>query len=168
MCVWIPRSPADALPASIAESATPTASHTNPSDTLSALNDGHKPKASDDESISRFTWWDHRGTAEWVQYTFDHPQRISAVSVYWWDETRLHRHCRVPESWKLMYRTADGKWAPVEEASPYGTKMDEFNRVTFKPIETTAIRIDAQLQPNWSAGILQWQIEGTTPGSGGH
>lgn len=167
MCVWIPRSAADALPASIAESATATASHTNPSDTLSALNDGRKPKASDDETISRFTWWDHRGTAEWVQYTFDHPQRISAVSVYWWDESRLHRHCRVPESWKLMYRTADGKWAPVEEASSFGTKMDQFNRVTFKPIETTAIRIEAQLQPNWSAGILQWQIEGAAPRAGG-
>jgi DUF1680 family protein len=98
MCVWLPRSAADARPASLAESATASASHTNPSDTIDALNDGRLPKASDDGSIPRFTWWDHRGTAEWVQYTFDHPRRLSAVSAYWWDERRIGRHCRVPES----------------------------------------------------------------------
>jgi DUF1680 family protein len=159
MRVWIPRNPADALSGSLAESATPSASHTNPSDTLDALNDGRVPKASDDESIPRFTWWDHRGTAEWVQYTFDRPQRLSAVSVYWWDERRVGRHCRVPQSWRLTYRTPAGEWAPVPGASRYGTELDQFNRVTFEPISTTAIRLEAQLQPNWSAGLLEWQAE---------
>ena len=56
-----------------------------------ALNDGRVPTSSDDQSIPRFTWWDHRGTAEWAQYTFERPQRLSAVSVYWWDERRIGR-----------------------------------------------------------------------------
>jgi hypothetical protein len=37
--------------------------------------------------------------------------------------------------------------------------MDQYNRVTFEPITTSALRIEAQLQPNWSGGILEWQVE---------
>jgi hypothetical protein len=159
MCVWIPRSAADASQAVVAETAATSASHTNPSDTLAALNDGLEPKHSADESIPRFTWWDHRGTAEWAQYTFDRPTRLSGVAVYWWDERRIKRHCRAPASWRLVYRTAGGEWAPVRGASAYGTDVDAFNRVTFETVETTAIRIEAQLQANWSGGILEWRIE---------
>jgi DUF1680 family protein/alpha-L-arabinofuranosidase len=157
--VWIPRSAAEATPATLAEAATPTASHTNPSDTLAALNDGVLPKDSADGSIPRFTWWDRRGTAEWAQYTFDKPTRLSAASVYWWDERRVDRHCRVPASWRIVYRTAAGEWAAVPNASTYATEIDQLNRVTFDPIETTGIRIEAQLQPGWSGGVLEWTVE---------
>jgi len=163
--VWIWRKPLDVTPATLADSATPSASHVNPSDTLSALSDGILPKASDDESIPRFTWWDHRGSAEWVQYTFNRPTPLSAASVYWWDERRIKRHCRVPESWRIVYRTADGKWTPVTGASAYGTEMDQFNRVTFDAIETTAIRVEVQLQAQWSAGIMEWNLEQPKPAS---
>jgi DUF1680 family protein len=157
--VWIPRSAADVVPGVLADLATPTASHTNPSDTVTAMNDGLLPTDSADESIPRFTWWDHRGSAEWAQYTFDRPTRLSGCSVYWWDERRINRHCRVPASWRVVYKTPAGEWAPVHGASAYGAEIDQFNRVTFDPIETTAIRIEAQLQPQWSGGILEWRID---------
>lgn len=160
--VWIPRAPSGAIPGVLADLASATASHTNPSDTLGALNDGILPKDSADESIPRFTWWDHRGTAEWVQYSFDRPTRLAAVSVYWWDERRVNRHCRAPASWRLVYRTPAGAWAPVTGPSAYGTEIDRLNRATFDPIETTAIRIEAQLQPGWSGGILEWLLEEPT------
>ncbi|QEL15079.1 beta-L-arabinofuranosidase domain-containing protein [Limnoglobus roseus] len=156
--VWVPRTPADATPAVPADVAVPTASHTNPGDSLAALNDGRLPSASDDEKIPRFTWWDHRGTSEWVQYTFDRPTRLAAASVYWWDERRVGRHCRVPASWRLVYRDAKREWVPVANPSAYGTNLDAFNRVTFDPVETTALRLEAKLQPGWSGGILEWQI----------
>jgi DUF1680 family protein len=161
--VWIVRKAEDATPGALADVATASASHVNPSDTLAALNDGVLPKASDDESIPRFTWWDHRGSAEWVQYTFEHPTRLSAASVYWWDERRIKRHCRVPASWRLVYRTKDGTWTPVGGASSFGVEMDRLNRVTFDAVETTAIRLEAQLQPQWSGGILEWTLEETAP-----
>ena len=40
------------------------------SDTVEALIDGKEPKSSNDQSIPRFTWWDHRGSAEWVRVCF--------------------------------------------------------------------------------------------------
>jgi hypothetical protein len=125
----------------------------------SALNDGVEPKDSADESIPRFTWGDHRGTKEWVQYDFDKPRKVSAVEIYWWDETRIKQHCRVPQAWRLLYRDAEA-WKPVERASEFGVKPDQFNRVTFEPVETTAFRIEVRLQPEWSGGILEWQVEG--------
>jgi hypothetical protein len=41
----------------------------------------------------------------------------------------------------------------------YGTKRDSFNRVTFKPVNTTGLRLEVQLQPNVSGGVLEWQVE---------
>jgi hypothetical protein len=125
---------------------------------VAALNDQVEPSASDDAKIPRFTWWDHRGTAEWVQYDFAGPTRVRAVEVYWWDERRINAHCRVPQTWRLLYR--DGQeWRPVRGASAYGTEMDRFNRVTFEPVTTTALRLEVQLQPGWSGGILEWRVE---------
>ncbi len=89
MAVWLPETRALAVATSLAAQARPSASHCFPADSLAAMNNQVEPKKSDDESIPRFTWWDHRGTREWVQYDFDKPTRVSAVAVYWWDEVRL-------------------------------------------------------------------------------
>ena len=101
---------------------------------------------------------DHRGTKEWVQYDLETPTKVSAVEVYWWDERRINAHCRVPQSWRLLHRVG-GEWKPVAGAAAFGVEMDRFNRVTFAPIETTALRIELQLQPGWSGGILEWKVE---------
>lgn len=161
MRVWLAETPLAAkplLPPSIASQAKPTASHCFASDTPAALNDELEPAASDDTKIPRFTWWDHRGTPEWVQYNFAQPQTVSAVAVYWWDERRINANCRVPQSWQLFYKDGES-WKPVADASNYGTQMDEYNRVTFTPVKTTALRLAVQLQPDWSAGILEWRVE---------
>ncbi len=52
----------------------PSASHVH--DALNALCDGIEPGTSGDHSIPRFTWWDHRGGAEWVQYTLVGPVHL--------------------------------------------------------------------------------------------
>lgn len=161
MAVWLPETPAAAKPQpmpTIASRAKPSASHSCPSDSASAMNDQIEPAASDDTKIPRFTWWDHLGTKEWVQYDFDRPRQVSSVEVYWWDERRIKHHCRVPQSWQLLYKDGND-WKPVASASEYGTKMDQFNRVTFTPVTTTALRIEVQLQPKWSGGILEWKAE---------
>src|ERR1022692_4524155 len=170
MRVWIAESPqkASALPpATIASEAKASASHCFANDTTAALNDQLTPNSSDDNQIPRFTWWDHRGTKEWVQYDFEKAGTISSVEVYWWDERRINAHCRVPQSWRLLYKEAatwkpvsdDSDWKPVPDASVYGTEMDQFNRVTFTPVTAKALRMEVQLQPEWSGGILEWQVK---------
>ncbi len=157
MEVWIAADAAHAPVLTLASAATPSASHCFANDTVAALNDGIEPRASDDTTIPRMTWWDHRGTTEWVQYDFKTPRRVAGVEVYWWDERRIHQNCRVPQSWTVQY-VDGGQWRSVTGASAYGTAMDTFNHVTFTPVTTTALRLLVQLQPQWSAGVLEWRV----------
>ena len=158
MIVWVPTTPAGATRPTIASLSTPTASHCFVNDTVGAMNDGVAPKNSSDETRRRFTWWDRRGTDEWVQYDFGQPRRVGGTSVYWWDDSRLGRHCAAPMSWRLVFRKPDGTWEPVRARDEFGTKLDTANTVEFEPVETTALRIEVKLRPNLSAGILQWQV----------
>lgn len=133
------------------------ASHCWDGDTVAALDDELEPKTSDDSSIPRFTWWNHKGTTEWVEYTFDKPRRVSSSQVYWFDDTGRGQ-CRVPKSWRLLYRKG-GQWMPVEMEGVYGVETDCYNPVEFSPVTTDAVRLEAQLQPELSAGILEWKVE---------
>ncbi len=133
------------------------ASHCNEGDTVEAMINGLEPKNSNDHSIPRFTWWSHCGTAEWVQYDLGKARNVSAVEVYWFDDTGVGS-CRVPASWKLLYQEGES-WKPAADASEYGVKADAYNRVTFKPVQTTGLRLEVQLQPNFSGGILQWKVK---------
>jgi hypothetical protein len=131
------------------------ASHTN--DEITAPCDGISPAASGDHSIPRFTWWDHRGTSEWIQYDFKTPRKVSEVSVYWFDDTGVGR-CRVPQSWNLLYKD-NGEWKPVEKPSAFGVQKDAWNTVSFSPVETAALRLEVRLSPDVSGGILEWKVK---------
>ncbi len=160
MQVWLPQgvelSEIPAAPTA-ATTATVTTSHCFASDSAAAVNDGREPRSSGDHDLPRLTWWDHRGTEEWVQLDLAEPTTVSAVEVYWFDDTGVGS-CRVPASWRLHYRR-DGAWHPVETGSVHGTEKDRFNRVAFAPVETTALRATVQLQPGWSGGILELRVE---------
>ncbi|MCH7871779.1 MAG: glycoside hydrolase family 127 protein, partial [Planctomycetes bacterium] len=109
MRVWLPRKveTADLLPKpTIASTSRASASHVWPSDSAAAMNDQREPKRSNDETIPRLTWWDHRGTSEWARYDFKRPTRVSRVEVYWFDDTGRGQ-CRLPKSWRLLYRDGD-------------------------------------------------------------
>src|SRR5262249_9399701 len=135
----------------------PTASHCWPNDTTTALNDGILPKSSSDQSIPRFTWWDHKGSTERVQYDFEKPRRLKAAEVYWFDDEPGKGGCRVPASWRLLYKVGD-EWKEVSGAGAYGTDKDKFNRLTFDAVETTAIRLEVKLEEGFSGGILEWRV----------
>ena len=139
-----------------------TASHCWQGDTVTALSDGLLPGTSNDQSIPRFTWWPHRGTTEWVQYDFDKPKKVSGAVVYWFDDTAGSGGCRIPMSWRWLYKQA-GQWKQVRNASGYGVANDKSNRVKFvnvkfDPIQTTALRLEVQLDPDFSGGIFEWQV----------
>ncbi|MGH7170013.1 MAG: glycoside hydrolase family 127 protein, partial [Gemmataceae bacterium] len=91
MIVWIAEEPERAeLPPEdgvIVEGVRIRASYLNPADTLDTLTEGSLPKASKDQSIRRITWWDHRGSVEWLSYRTSEPRKLSSASVYWFDDT---------------------------------------------------------------------------------
>jgi len=132
-----------------------SASHCFENDTVEAIGDGLLPENSNDHNIPRLTWWPHVSSREWVQFDFGAPKKISSAAVYWFDDTGVGK-CRVPASARLLYKSGDEwKFVPGGEI---GVKLDAMNRSTFAPITTTALRVDTQLQPQFSAGILEWQV----------
>jgi hypothetical protein len=57
----------------------------------------------------------------------------------------------------VLYKAGDAL-KPVEQASGYPTALDRFNRATFEPVETGDLRIEVQLKPGFSGGILEWKV----------
>ncbi len=148
---WAPPATAkDPLPAS--------ASHVWQSDSTAALSDGLEPTASNDQAIPRFTWWPRQGTTEWVQYEFGQPRTVGRVQVYWFDDSPTGR-CRLPASWRLLYKAASAdEWRPVATGQPT-TVRDGYSTLAFDPLAATHLRIEVQLQEGFSAGILEWKLE---------
>lgn len=160
MAVWLARTAATAKAPpkpTIAGESVASASHCHGGDATAALNDGIEPKNSCDHDIPRFTWWDHRGAKEWAQYEFARPSMISAVSVYWFDDTGRGQ-CRVPATWRLLKRDG-GAWVPIYGAGEFGVSRDAWNTVRFPATEASALRIEVQLRDKYSGGILEWKVE---------
>jgi hypothetical protein len=134
-----------------------SASHVFPSDTLDALDDGLVPSASNDAGIPRFSWRDHRGTTEWVQYDFPEPKEVSSVEVYWFDDTGAGE-CRVPKTWRVLYPDG-GDWKPVLDTEAATGTRNQFNVISFPTLKTASLRIEANLQPGFSGGILEWRVK---------
>jgi uncharacterized protein len=157
MIVWLATTDAVARPTPWPTPATTAAVTTSPARrNPRAINDGEDPPSSNDPA-SYFDWWPRRGTTEWVEYTFTKPTRVSEVEVYWFDDTG-HGQVRVPASWRLLYREG-ADWKPIDTRDAYGVELDRFNRLTFAPLTTSALRLEVTMQPNWSAGIQEWRVK---------
>jgi len=132
------------------------ASHTTPEDGYGLR---IPENSGDGHTFLGFTWWDRKGSSEWVQYEFAQSRKISTVDVYWYeDQYHWGMPIRVPESWRLRYKSKDGKWKEVPNASGYGVE-NGYNRVTFDPVDANGLRIDVKLQPGFSVGIVEWRVE---------
>lgn len=107
---------------------------------IGALYDGKNPIRSADESYRYFKMRPAVGERAWVEYAFSSPTTISSSQVYWFDDRRF---CRLPESWRILYKDGD-EWKPVASAEPYVVTKDEFNIVKFNPVTTTAVRIEVE------------------------
>jgi DUF1680 family protein len=122
-----------------------------------AIKDQLEPKNSGDNSVPFIHWWPQKGTTEWVQYDFAKSATVSEVAVYWFDDTD-YGECRIPQSWKVFYKAGDD-WKAVENITPYKVEKDKYNTLKFKPITTTAMKIEIQCLPDFSTGMFEWKVE---------
>ena len=121
------------------------------------VNDQWEPKRSSDTSKPYHYWWLKNGSLETLAYDFDRSYTVSGVDVYWLDFDHYDGNFRVPESWKLYYKTDKG-WKEVEALNKYTVKKDCYNHLDFKPVETTGLKIAAQLQKGNSGGVIEWKV----------
>ncbi len=156
MEVWLASSPAAARLTprpTLASTSTVTASFGERPETVHDL---EMPTSSHDRA-GYFHWYPHKGTTEWIEYALAAPTTVSSTEVYWYDDTDSGE-CRAPASWRLLYKADDGEWKEVEGASGYGVALDQFNRVAFRPVKTSALRIEVRLRDGWSAGVQEWAV----------
>jgi hypothetical protein len=157
MTVWLARRPDLARPAPEPTLASASkASSSEGGKGLEGLNEQYEPGDSNDHTALYFHWWPKKDSTEWVQYEFPAESTVSETSVYWFDDTG-QGGCRVPRSWRVLYRRGD-QWLPVETRDPFGVAKDAYNTVRFTPVRTTALRVEVVLPSDFSAGIQEWKV----------
>jgi uncharacterized protein len=148
--------------------ATPTLAATN-GITLSnykhPLTDVRRMNRRDDPKSSRdrhFDWWPRfgstqQGTNDWIQYNFAEPAKVSESKVYWFQDIPTGG-CAVPVSWSLLYQDGE-QWKPVETAGAYTVSTNAYDSITFKPVTTTALRMEIKFQNDYSVGMEAWKLK---------
>ncbi len=158
MIVWLPyeKSAANPIPPpTIASESKVSASYIH--DQILAVNDQVIPKNSNDHDIPRLTFWDHKGTTEWVQYDFKEETTISNMHIYWFDDGP-DGGCRVPETWKITY-LKNREWKEISKHGAYPVLKDEFTSIEISSIKSKSIKLEIKLQENFSGGILEWKLD---------
>lgn len=158
MAVWLPQelsASRPTTPPTLASGSKIEASH--PASSLSAICDGLVPKDENDRSIPYYHWWPKQGTTEWISYEFPQAATVSAAVLYWFDDGPWGG-CRVPKSWKLYYKDAQGAWQPVGNADKYATEKGVGNTVNFDPVETTAVKLEVVLPDDNASGVYEWEM----------
>lgn len=155
MDVWIRTSPPVPPVGGLEMRAKVSLSFTSGNCQPNAIHDGKPVVKSNIHPGELCHFWPHKGTEEWVQYSWSKSREIEGVRVFWFDDTG-YGECRFPEKWRVQY--LDGTtWKDVEGAE-FSVKADEYCTAKFKPVPTTALRLIVKLKEGWSVGIHEWQV----------
>jgi len=156
MKVWLPVAPPPSASGSLEGRATVSISFAHSNCQPQGIRDGIEPKSSGEQPRQNCHWWPHRGTTEWVQYTWKSPVAASGSRVYWFDDTNRGA-CRLPAAWHIEY--LDGQqWKPVQVEGAYPIAKDKWCEVKFAPVQTKALRLVVQMQKDWAAGVHEWKV----------
>ena len=159
MKVWIPqdlKATNPAAPATLASLSKINSSMRIPA--LQSIADRLVPKDGNDRSMPYTHWWPKNNATEWISYTFPEEATVQSCTVYWFDD-QPWGGCRVPDSWKIYYKDAAGEWQPVEEPDDYPVGKGEPCTVNFKPVKTTALKLEVTMNHRLSAGVFEWIVK---------
>jgi uncharacterized protein len=183
MNVWLARAESAARPTPFPTVATSSTILASPPPQGRGKNprpiiDGEEPRNSA-EGGSYFDWWPVQGwnaaceaqpaggrqaqrrqcsKGEWIEMTFAKPATVSETEIYWFDDEANRGGVRVPASWKLLYKDGEA-WKPIQTTDPFGVQKDAWNRLTFKPVTTSALRLEVIMRPSVSAGVQEWKVK---------
>ena len=159
MRVWLPQdlnATNPSQPATLAsESKVSTSSHVP---AISSINDRLVPKDENDRSIPYTHWWPKKDCTEWLGYEFPQESTVQSATVYWFDDEPWGG-CRVPKSWRLLYKKTSGEWTPVTGADKYPSVKGEPCTVNFDPVKTKALRLEITLPSDNATGLFEWIVK---------
>ena len=66
--------------------------------------------------------------------------------------------CAFRASWRLLYKDGD-QWKPVDASGAVRRREGRLEHGPFKPVTTTALRLELMMQPDVSAGVQEWKVK---------
>lgn len=121
------------------------------------MNDQYDPRNSADNSAIYLHWWPKKNTEEWIQYDFDQEYTVSESSIYWFDDAPFGG-CRIPASWKVLYKDGEN-WVPVKNTTEYKITKDKYDTIKFEPVKTKALRVEIKLPADYATGVHEWSVK---------
>ena len=161
MAVWLPKDPANVRQnpkGDLSSQAAVKVSFARPEKSAALINDGMAPRNATDGFSENFDFWPHKGTMEWVEYRFEKLTAVKSAQIFWFDDTGKGE-CRLPASWKIIYRDGDGSWKPVKVLNTPVTEKEKPSRLDFESVTTQALRLEIQLPEKFSSGLYEWDLE---------
>ena len=159
MKVWLPqdvKATRPSAPATLASQAKIVSS--TPSSSMRSIADGLVPADENDRSVPYFHWWPKQNTTEWITYTFPEAKQIQSTTVYWFDD-QPWGGCKIPDSWTIQYKDANGNWQNVENVDSYPIKKGTACTANFKPVKTSEVKILVKQPAKYSCGLFEWSVK---------
>lgn len=121
------------------------------------LNDGFDPKSSMDTSHGVWhNWLGNQGAAAWVQYDWSEPQIIAGMDAYFFKDGGGNF---APANYTIEYLGEDGNWYSVKNGKGLGVEINKYNKTTFDPISTRALRM-TMMPASLGCGVIEWKVYG--------
>ncbi len=159
MMVWLPwqlRAASPSQPPSLSSRSFVRSSTETPA--IGAINDRLLPRNAEDKSVPYYHWWPQKASTEWIEYQLPERSVLSRSSIYWYDDGPWGG-CRVPKAWRILVRTNNSVWTPVEYPDRYGVERGTTNTVRFAPVVADAVRLEVELPDDNSSGLFEWEVE---------
>lgn len=121
------------------------------------INDQMMPRNATDGFVPNFDFWPHKGGSEWITYEFEKPEKVTGVTVSWFDDTGVGE-CRLPVSWELFYQDDSGSWKPAPGNPDYAIRKADPVTVKIRPVTTRALRIKIEQPKGFSTGLYEWEV----------
>lgn len=95
-----------------------------------------------------------RSGAQWVQYEWTQPVSTGEISVFWWN---FENSLRLTSAYRLKYWTGS-EFLPVINPVGLGLVNNQFNKTTFKEVQTTRLRLEVDSADRFIATLLEWIV----------
>lgn len=122
-----------------------------------------EPENSTKHAKGWVNWWTPPGAECKLWYTWDDPVTMNTFDVYW---RANNAWMKVPGSLEISYLDNDGEWQKANMTTSYenAVKMNQYNRITFDEITTTAVRLDMTINTSEEnevagcTGVYRWKV----------
>ena len=85
-------------------------------------------------------------------------KQIQSTTVYWFDD-QPWGGCKIPDSWTIQHKDANGNWQNVENVDSYPIKKGTACTANFKPVKTSEVKILVKQPAKFSCGLFEWSVK---------